>query len=102
MVTDSLTGKMGVRPILPVRLSVTIATMLNFDGHCDGDGDGVGMCKQAFRVRLNQAIASMKSNENNGVAPTRVGTAFSCGPIVFNESSINVNTWCKRVLIVLV
>ena len=48
MVTDSLTGKMGIRPILPVRLSVTIATMLNFDGHCDGDGDGVGMCKQAL------------------------------------------------------
>ena len=48
MVTGSLTGKMGVRPILPVRLSVTIATMLNFDGHCDGDGDGVGMCKQAL------------------------------------------------------
>ena len=28
---------MGSRPILPA----TTGTMLNFDGHCDGDGDGV-------------------------------------------------------------
>ena len=38
---------MGLSPILPVKLQVTISTMLNFDGHCDGDG--VGMCKQPFR-----------------------------------------------------
>ena len=41
---------MGSTPILPVRLPITIDTMLNFDGHCDGDGDGVGMCKQALNA----------------------------------------------------
>ena len=28
---------MGSRPILPVKGTVTIDTMLNFDGDCDGD-----------------------------------------------------------------
>ena len=42
MVTGCLTGKMVVEPILPV----TISTIINLDG----DGDGVGMCKQAFNV----------------------------------------------------
>ena len=36
-----LMARMGLEPILPVRLPITI-------GHCDGDRDGVGMCKQAF------------------------------------------------------
>ena len=48
MVTGSPTGRMGSIPILPVRLPVTIITMLNFDRHCDGDGNGLGTCKQAF------------------------------------------------------
>ena len=48
MVTGCLTGRMGLEAILPVKLTVTIDTMLNFDGHSDGDGDGVGMCKQAL------------------------------------------------------
>ena len=43
---------MGLEPILPVRLLVTIDIMLNFDGHCDGDGNGVGTCKQALRPLL--------------------------------------------------
>ena len=29
--------RMGSRPILPVKGTVTIDTMLNFDGDCDGD-----------------------------------------------------------------
>ena len=50
MVTGGLAGRMGLSPILPVKLSVTIDMMLNFDRHCDGDGDadGVGTCKQYF------------------------------------------------------
>ena len=39
-----LMGRMGLEPILPVRRPVTIDTMLNFGGHCDG----AGTCKQAF------------------------------------------------------
>ena len=27
--------------------------MIHFDGHCDGDRDGVGMCKQTFPVLYN-------------------------------------------------
>ena len=53
MVTGSLTGRMGLEAILPVKLPVTINTMLNFDGHSDDDGDAVGMCKQAFTYKLN-------------------------------------------------
>ena len=45
MVTGSLTGKIGVEPILPVRRSVT-----KIQGKLDSDGDGVGMCKQAFSI----------------------------------------------------
>ena len=63
MVTGSLTGRMGDTSILPVKLPITISTMLNFDGHCDGDGDGVGTCKHTFKsavkARLHQASASM-------------------------------------------
>ena len=39
---------MGLSLFLPVKLPITIDTMLNFDGHCDGDGNGVGMCKHTF------------------------------------------------------
>ena len=39
-----VTGRMGSRPILPVRQPVTIDIMLNFDGDGHCDGDGVGMC----------------------------------------------------------
>ena len=37
---------MGLEAILPVKLPVTISTMLNIDGDCDGDG--VGTCKQTI------------------------------------------------------
>ena len=30
---------MGVQPTLPIKVSVTIGTMLNFDGDFDGHGD---------------------------------------------------------------
>ena len=48
MVMGSLTGRMGDRSILPVKLPVTISTMLNFDRDCDGDRHGVGMCKHTL------------------------------------------------------
>ena len=62
MVTGSLTGRMGLEAILPVKLPVTIDTMLNFDEHSDGDGDGVGMCKQALNIlEVNRKTGYLRS-----------------------------------------
>ena len=50
-------GRMGLEPILPVKVPVTIGTILNFDGDCDCDGHGVGTCKQTLiRLFLKAAI----------------------------------------------
>ena len=43
IVADSLTGRMGDRTILPVKLPITTSTTLNFDGTVTGTGKGVGM-----------------------------------------------------------
>ena len=51
IVTGSLTGRKGDRPILPVKLPVTIDIMINFDGHCDGNGNGIGMFRHTFTSR---------------------------------------------------
>ena len=40
--------RLGSEPILSIKWSVSIGTMLNFDGDCDGNGDSDGMCKQAL------------------------------------------------------
>ena len=50
MVMGTLMGNIGLETTLPVKLPVTIGTMLNFDGDCDVDRDGVGKCKQTFTV----------------------------------------------------
>ena len=39
---------MGVQPILPNKVAVTIDTMLIFDSDSDGLGDGDVTCKQTF------------------------------------------------------
>ena len=44
MRSGTLTGRMAAEPILPVKQSITIGTMINLDG----DDDGVGRCKQTF------------------------------------------------------
>ena len=44
--------RMGVQPILPIKVSVTIGTMLNFDGDFDGHGDGDITCKQTLSVLI--------------------------------------------------
>ena len=86
---------MGSRPILPVKLPITINTMVNFDGGCDGDGDGVGICKQTLRpsIGLNgsQAHSSrqplteckMLNGPNFGVGTYELGLT----PIVFPSFS---------------
>ena len=48
MVTVCLMGRMGTEPILSVKRSVSIDTMINFDGDGDGHGDRDGTCIQAF------------------------------------------------------
>ena len=47
-----LTDRMGSEPILSVKRSLSIGTMLNFDSDCDGHGDGDGTCKQALINRM--------------------------------------------------
>ena len=42
--------RMGSEPILFIKQSVSIDTMLNFDGDSDGDGYGDGTCKQALSI----------------------------------------------------
>ena len=54
MMTDSLTGKMGPTPILPVRRAVIIDTMIYLDG--DGHGDGDGTCKQPLTDRILKLV----------------------------------------------
>ena len=44
MEMDRLTDRMGTETIPPVKQSISIDTMINFDR----DGDGDGTCKQAF------------------------------------------------------
>ena len=46
IVTDRLTGRMGSEPILSIKWSVSMYTMIKFDG--DEDGDGNGTCKQTL------------------------------------------------------
>ena len=46
--TDTLTERMGVKPILPIKVSATIDTMLNFDVDVDGHGDVT--CKQVHFI----------------------------------------------------
>ena len=48
MVMVHVTGRMGAEPILSIKRSISIDTMINFDSDGDGHGDVDGMCKQAF------------------------------------------------------
>ena len=48
MMTGTLIDRMGSRPILPIKVSITIGTMLNVDSDFDGHGDGDATCKQTL------------------------------------------------------
>ena len=54
MVTVRLMDRLGAEPILSVRQSVSIDTMIHFDG----DGDGDGTCKQALTLNLLNVLKS--------------------------------------------
>ena len=78
MVMDSLTGRMGDRPILPVKLPITISTMLNFDGNCYGDRDGVWMCKQTLSdLCLRQTRLSCWTSAPSVIFAHRIWNGFS-------------------------
>ena len=47
MMTGLVTDRIGSRAILSIKQSVTIDTMLNFDGDSDGHGDG--KCKETLK-----------------------------------------------------
>ena len=47
--------RMGVQPILPVKVSVTIDIMLNFDDEFDRYGNGNVTCKQIFSVHCRKS-----------------------------------------------
>ena len=42
------TDRMDSEPNLSVKRSITIGTMVNFDGEFDGHGHGDGTCEQTF------------------------------------------------------
>ena len=46
--TDTLKDRMGVQPMVPIKVSVIVDTLLNFDGDFDED-DGV-TCKQTLNI----------------------------------------------------
>ena len=50
VLTDTLKDTVGVQPILPIEVSITIDTMLNFGCDFDEYGDGNGTCKQIFTI----------------------------------------------------
>ena len=56
MVTDRLTEGMGFEPNLSVKQSVTIDTMLYFDGDEHGQDHGAGTCKQALRKTTTHVV----------------------------------------------
>ena len=45
--------RIGSEPNFSIKQSVSIGTMLNFNGDGHGDGDGDSMCKQVFSVDCN-------------------------------------------------
>ena len=80
-----LTGRMGLEPILPVKLSVTISTMLNFDGECDGDGHSVGMCKQTLimsQIGADDVVAVAQCEHFHWVLPLSPTGKYQPGLLV--------------------
>ena len=49
-------GRNGFQTHLPIRVPITIGTMLNFDDNCDSDGHGVGTCKQTLQTESTSSF----------------------------------------------
>ena len=56
---DRLTERMGSVPNLTITWSVSIGTMLNFDGDGDGHSNGDGTCKQALTQHIKYGHLTM-------------------------------------------
>ena len=52
-----MTVRMGSEPILSVKQSISIDTMIKFDGDIDGHEDGDGMCKQALTLSASELFS---------------------------------------------
>ena len=55
--------RMGIQPILPVKLSITIDTMLNFDS--DGHGDCDVTCKQTLILLVSPFLGKISPIDHN-------------------------------------
>ena len=64
--------RMGSIPIPSIKQSVSIDTMINFDG--DGDGDGHGTCKRTLS-RIGWSLSQRKNKKevcmNNNIRSAR-------------------------------
>ena len=57
LVKFTLMDRMDSEPNLSIKRSVTIGTMINFDGDRDGHGDGDGMCNVTFTCTVSMSIS---------------------------------------------
>ena len=56
LVKFTLMDRMDSEPNLSIKRSITIDTMLNFDGDSDGHGDGDGMCNGPFTCTISVTV----------------------------------------------
>ena len=69
-------GRMGVQPIFPIKVSVTIGTMLNFDSDFDGHGDGDITCKQTLSVLIRTHHARYERDRQMVRVPGRTNSDY--------------------------
>ena len=53
LLAEMLSDRMGVQPILPIKVSVTFGTMLTFEGDFDGQGDGTDPRQHHLCIRVH-------------------------------------------------
>ena len=92
MVTVYLTGRMSVEPILPIRWTVSIGTIVKFDG--DKDSDGVRMCKQAFTLHTQCRAAVAETVPYLLCVAQTVMASSPKPPPMFADTSADM--WIKK------
>ena len=115
MEMDCLTDIMGSVSILPIKRTVTIGTMLNFDSDGDGDGDrhgdgdGDGTCKQTFTLSACLLPPSKKTFRGNATLTTQsefntimINRPHSCYfEWVVRETAMYLNVYITNQLLLL-
>ena len=84
METDHLMDSMGSVPILPIKWTITIGIMLNFDG------DGDGTCKQALTpldADLPDHVAVMHAGKPPLPLSWTEGMTHGCEKITLPQTS---------------